>query len=143
MRTTHGTCLSLSPVAHGALTRLATTWGISRSAVVEIVLRHAGAALDTTVAALATWVRVQTAACHGDVPLGWTGEEDAHDTAGTKRQDTAPPCGGPRRALRAGMPETSGRHANGPHGLTGGPAGGPTGGNPKPDGHFQAPDLRP
>src|SRR5215471_2768642 len=108
MRTTHGTCLSLSPVAHGALTRLATTWGISRSAVVEIVLCHAGAALDTTVAALETWVRVQTCASPGDAPPGWTGEAGAPGRDRAWGQDKGEPADAPLPLQHQPLPNRQG-----------------------------------
>jgi len=103
MRTKHGTCLSLSPVAQAVLTRLATTWGISRSAVVEIVLRQAGAALDKTVADLETWVCAQTEARRGGTAAGMDGGQGVAEHPGeAKGQDTARPSGGPQRALRVG-----------------------------------------
>src|SRR5262245_61809580 len=108
MPTKRGTCLSLSPVAHGALTRLATTWGISRSAVVEILLRQAAVALDTTVAALETWVRVQTAARPGDAPPDWTGEAGAPGSDRAWGQDKGEPADAPLPLQHQPLPNRQG-----------------------------------
>src|SRR2546427_9882527 len=94
--------------------RLATTWGSRRSAVVEIVLRQAGAALDKTVADLETWVCAQTEARRGGTAAGMDGGQGVAEHPGeAKGQDTARPPGRPQPALRVGRPRA--RHIPDPH----------------------------